>query len=141
MRRRLALIGFLGLAAGLVICGPALAVSFENTDLDGNWSLNAFGAYDVKGILYYGTISLDDSGFVTGSANGAYGWAEADYTGGGLSLNSTGQVSGVIRGRSAHGSFEISLKLGWMDLTKNEITFLGVDNNGVQLMAVMVKTN
>jgi|GEM_PF-2882599 len=140
MKLRICLTGLLLAAALLCLGGPPAAAGFSNADLEGTWNLHAFGNYDVKGFIYYGVISLSPEGTIVDSAGGAVSHCEAEYTGGGFSCLPSGQVTGLIRGSSLEwGPFSIAVKLGWMDLGKNQITFIGADNNECQLLVTLVR--
>ena len=140
MRRSVSLALIFWILIGGVAARPALAAEFSNLDLEGNWSLHAFGVYDVKGIFYFGTFELAQNGLISGGNAGAYGWSEAHFTGGGLSVSSTGEIGGVVRGISSdRGSFWIAIKKGWMELNKNQITFIGSDDQEYQLLATLVR--
>ena len=130
---------FLALIAGMILCcQPASAQSFGVQDLDGRWSMHAFGVYDVRGLYYYGTLTVKD-GLIIGDPGGAQGNAVADYTGGGFNLGSSGEVQGIIEGRSSQGSITIHINLGWMGIDKNQITFIGSDQMGMVLMVTLVR--
>jgi len=134
------LFGLLVLFA-LVQAGPARAVDFSNADLEGRWSLHAFGAYEVQGSFYYGQITLDPEGRVVGSGDCALGWSPAVFDGGGLAvLNPQGEVGGRLSGLSHHwGGFWIAVNKGWLNLTKTQITFIGQDYRNFQLLVTMVR--
>lgn len=114
------------------------AQEFTTQDLDGRWALHAFGVYDVRGLYYYGNLTVE-GGLITGDPGGAHGYAVADYTGGGFNLSETGEVQGIIEGRSSQGSITISVNLGWMGQDKNQITLIGTDQVGMVLMVTLVR--
>ena len=119
---------------------PAAAAEFSNSDLEGTWSLHAFGVYDVRGVFYFGTFDLAQNGFISGGADGAYGWSAASFSSGGLILKPNGEVGGVINGVAQdRGPFWIAVKLGWMELNKNQITFIGSDDKEYQLLVTLVR--
>ena len=133
---------FIALAITILLCcSPALAQetqSFSVQDLDGTWSMHALGVYDVRGMYYYGNLTVE-GGLIIGDAGGAQGYAVADYTGGGFSLSSTGEIQGIIRGRSSQGDITICINMGWMGTDKNQISFIGTDQTGMVLMVTLVK--
>ncbi len=140
MRRIVSLRLFLSIPLLLLMAGPAPAAQFSNLDLQGTWSLHAFGVYDVRGVFYFGTFDLTQEGLITGGAGGAYGWSEAHITGGGLSVGPEGEIGGVLNGISQdRGSFWIAVKKGWMELSKNQITFIGSDDQEYQLLVTLVR--
>ncbi len=133
------LLSVLALVAGLILfCPPVGAQSFNLQDLDGSWSMHALGVYDVRGIYYYGTLTVEN-GLITGDPGGAQGYAVADFTGGGFSLGLSGEIQGIIQGRSSQGSITICINLGWMGIDKNQISFIGTDQTGMVLMVTLVR--
>ncbi len=133
------LLPFLFLFIGLVLSGPSSAAqNFSVQDLDGRWSMHCFGVYDVRGLYYYGTLTVK-GGLITGDPGGAHGYAVADFTGGGFNVTQTGEVQGLIEGRSSQGSITIFINLGWMGLDKNQISFIGTDNTGMVLTVALVR--
>ena len=140
MKQRACLLGLCLLIAIMISPGPVQAGGFSNADLEGSWNLHAFGNYDVKGFIYYGVIRLSSEGMIIDSSGGAISHCKAVYTDGGFSCSPNGRISGLIEGSSQEwGAFSIAVKLGWMDLTKNQITFIGADNNEVQLLVTLVR--
>jgi hypothetical protein len=139
MKKLVSLLVFLTLAQ----VSPARAVDFANADLEGKWSLHAFGAYEVQGTFYYGQITLDADGRVVNSGDCALGWSPAVFDGGGLAvLNPQGEVGGRLSGLSFHwGGFWIAVKKGRLNLTKDQITFIGQDYRNYQLIVTMVRMN
>ncbi len=117
---------------------PARAQDFGVQDLNGGWAMHALGVYDVRGLYYYGNLTVQE-GLITGDPGGAHGSAVADYTGGGFNLGSDGEIQGIIEGRSALGSITISINLGWMGIDKNQITCIGTDQTGMVLMITLVR--
>ncbi len=130
-------------SAVLIAAGPASlarAAEFSSQDLEGKWSLHAFGVYDVKGVYYFGNLDLSQDGLITGGDAGAYGWSQAQITGGGLCLGADGEIGGVVEGLSTdRGAFWIAVKKGWMDLAKNQITFIASDDQEYQLLVTLVR--
>jgi hypothetical protein len=142
MKQRAGLMGLWLLVVLLSLSSPSEAAEFSNADLEGTWNLHAFGNYDVKGFIYYGVIRLDSEGMIIDSAGGAISHCKADYTDGGFSCQPSGQIAGLIEGSSLEwGPFTIAVKLGWMDLSKNQITFIGADNNECQLLVTLVRAD
>ena len=138
--RRVWLTLILGLLAAIGPAGPGQAADFNILDLEGRWSLHAFGAYDVRGVFYFGTFDLAADGLIVGGTEGAYGWSEARFTGGGLSVGPDGEIGGVVEGTAQdRGPFWIAVKQGWMELSKNQITFIGTDDQEYQLLVTLVR--
>lgn len=139
--RRSVSFAYIFLILGLVaLARPVAAIEFSNSDLEGTWSLHAFGVYDVRGVFYYGTFDLAQNGLITGSTAGAYGWSEAYFTGGGLSVGPSGEIGGVVHGTAQdRGEFWIAIKKGWMELSKNQITFIGSDDQEYQLLVTLIR--
>ena len=66
--RRLLLGAVLGLLSIMVMVGPtSAAVSFQPGEIDGVWMMTAFGAYDVRGVSYYGRITFSEGTLVSGT--------------------------------------------------------------------------
>lgn len=142
MRRFVSPALFICLVLPLLAAGPCFGDQFVNQDLEGTWSLHAFGVYDVKGVFYFGTFELGRDGLITTGNPGAYGWSEARIIGGGLALGPTGEIGGVLQGLSQdRGSFWIAVKKGWMELSKNQITFIGSDDQEYQLLVTLVRVD
>ena len=124
----------------LALAGPAVAVDFVSTDIGGRWHLHAFGAYEVKGTFYQGNITLNSEGQVVACGDAAYGWSPAVFDGGGMVVFADGSVGGRLSGLSFHwGGFWIAVQQGWMNLTKDKITFIGVDYENYELLVTMVR--
>ena len=139
MRRIVSFTLLLFLPLLLIAAGPASGTQFAVVDLEGTWSLHAFGVYDVKGVYYFGTLELE-SGLITGGGQGVYAWSEAQITGGGLSVAPSGEITGILEGYAQdRGSFWIAVKMGWMEIDKNQITFIGSDDQEYQLLVTLVK--
>ncbi len=140
MNRRLCFVLPVALILLSILGGPAGAVDFASTDIQGKWHLHAFGAYEVKGTFYYGNITLSAEGQVVASGDSAYGWSPAVFDGGGMVLFPDGSVGGRLSGLSFEwGGFWIAVQHGWMNLTKDKITFIGVDYENYQLLVTMVR--
>ena len=139
------ILSFAVLAALLLVpafISPAQAVDFTTADLEGKWHLHAFGAYEVKGTFYYGTFTLNGDGQVVACGDAAYGWSPAVFDGGGLIIYTNGQVGGKLSGLSFEwGGFWIAVKHGWMNLSKDKITFLAEDYEHYQLLVTMVRVD
>jgi hypothetical protein len=122
--------------------GPALAVEFASADLQGTWHLHAFGAYEAEGSFYRGKITLSAEGQVVASSDSSFGWSPATFDGGGLVIFPNGSVGGKLSGLSFDwGGFWIAVQHGWMNLTKDQITFIGVDYEYFQMIVTLVRVN
>ncbi len=142
MNRILSVVILAGLLFIPALSGPAQAVDFTAADMEGAWHLHAFGAYEVKGTFYYGTITLNNEGQVVACGDAAYGWSPAVFDGGGLIIYPDGQVGGRLSGLSYEwGGFWIAVKHGWMNLSKDKITFLAEDYESYQLLVTMVRVD
>jgi hypothetical protein len=140
MNRFFSVVVLAGLLLFSALGGPAAAVDFTSADLQGAWHLHAFGAYDLKGTFYYGNITLNGDGQIVASGDASYGWSPAVFDGGGLIIFPNGSVGGKLSGLSFDwGGFWIAVQHGWMNLTKDKITFIGVDYENYQLLVTMVR--
>lgn len=140
MRSRLLMIGVLvGLLSVVGFAGPSAAVtSFSPGDIDGVWHMTAFGAYDVRGVSYWGRITFEQGALISG--NGGNNGSAATWSGGGLSVNAIGEVTGVIQGSSGR-SLQINVKHGRLDVSKQNVTIYGEDQLGVQLIVHLTKAS
>lgn len=140
MKRLFSFVPMAALVLALAWAGEAPAVDFVSSDIQGRWHLHAFGAYEVKGTFYYGNITLDAEGKLVASGDSAFGWSPAVFDGGAMAVFADGSVGGKISGLSFEwGGFWIAVKQGWMNLTKDQITFIGVDYQDYQLLVTMVR--
>ena len=140
MRSRRLLIGvIIGLLSVMVFAGPSAAVvSFLPGDMDGVWHMTAFGAYDVRGVSYWGRITFNQGAVVSGT--GGNNGTGATWTGGALNVNAIGTVTGILQG-SAGQTLQINVKHGRMDVSKQNITIYGEDQLGVQLIVHLTKAS
>ncbi len=140
MRSRRLLLGVvIGLLSVMVFAGPSAAVTtFQPGDIDGVWMMTAFGAYDVRGVSYWGRITFEQGAVVSG-AGGNNGTA-ANWNGGALNVNAIGEVTGVLQGSSGQ-NLQINVKQGRLDVSKQNVTLSGEDQLGVQLIVHLTKAS
>ena len=98
--------------------------SFATADLQGTWHFYFLDFDETDFMLWgYGTIDVDLLGNVTGGGYTLSDGSVASFTGGSLSLDGTGKVSGTL---TANG-VTMTIQDGKMDQGKTEVAF--VDNN------------
>ncbi len=136
MKLRLSLTGMVALALLLAIGGPAVAQqTFQQSDLQGDWSIFVYGGYDAYTESFYGNLNLNAAGgLMTGFGN----WRGIDsfMIQGQLVLDAAGGVSGVLR--CEHSNWNIMYAR--MSQRKNEITGMA-EGKRFYVMVRMVRYN
>ena len=136
MKLRLSLTGMVVLALLLAVGGPAAAQqTFTQADLEGDWSLYVYGAYDAYTESFYGDLNLNSAG---GLMTGFGYWRSVDsfMIQGQLVVDASGGVSGILQ--CEHSKWNIIFAR--MSQRKNEISGMA---EGIRsyVMLRMVKYN
>ena len=110
--------------------------SFSTSDLEGTWYVYLMESNPVAGSYWlYGSFTVDDSGNVTGGTYNAPDGTAVNVTGGSVSLDSSGVMSGTVDADGLKGTFPS----GKMGADKYIMTFIGNDTNGSMDLGVAVK--
>jgi hypothetical protein len=118
MKVRLSLTGIVILALLLTVSGPAAAQqTFQQSDLQGDWSIYVYGGYDAYTETFFGNLNLNAAG---GLMTGFGTWRGTDsfLVQGQLVIDAGGGVSGILR--CEHSNW--NLVFARMSQRKNEIT-------------------
>ncbi len=123
------------LAAGLPPTN-ATAATFEASDLTGTWHVHELPFDAEQDALWtYGTIVINETGGVTGGQVTASDGNVITLTGGTLSIDKQGVLSGVIQ--DASGSSTVSG--GKMDDGKTFCSMVGMINTDYKFLATLIK--
>jgi len=111
--------------------------SFSTSDLEGTWYVYLMETNPVAGSYWlYGSFTVDTSGKVTGGTYNAPDGTAVNVTGGSVSLDSSGVMSGTVE---AEGGLTGTFPSGKLDADKSIISFIGNDTNGSMDLGVAVK--
>jgi len=94
---------------------------FDQADLNGDWAVFLYGAYETRTEHMYGLLSLDEEGQVVGGSN-TYRGIENQFMRGRLSLSQDGQVTGDLLLEAWR--VEIKFIKGRMNRSRTEVTGL-----------------
>lgn len=136
MRLRLSLVGMVALALLLAFGGPVAAQqTFEQSDLQGDWSLYVYGGYDAYTEAFYGDLNLNAAG---GLMTGFGKWRGIDsfMIQGQLVVDVAGGVSGILR--CEHSNWNVLFAR--MSQRKNEISGMA-EGKRFYVMFRMVRYN
>ncbi len=118
MKLHLSLTGMVALALLLAVGGPVAAQqTFQQSDLEGDWSIYVYGGYDSFTESFYGNLNLNAAG---GLMTGFGTWRGVDsfMLQGQVVVDAGGGVSGILR--CEHSNWNIIFAR--MGLRKNEIS-------------------
>lgn len=93
--------------------------SFDQSDLTGTWTILGLSSGGVGEGAFHGTVNLDASGNVTGGSATYLDGISVTYSGGALTINTTGIIGGTVT--NTNGA--ISECLGALDPSKSMGTF------------------
>ncbi len=136
MKLRLSLTGMVVLALLLAVGGPVAAQqTFVQSDLEGDWSIYVYGAYDAYTESFYGDMNLSAAG---GLLTGFGYWRSVDswMLHGQLLLDASGGVSGILQ--CEHSKWQ--LIYARMSQRKNEISGMA-EGKRSYVMIRLVKYN
>jgi hypothetical protein len=136
MKRRLLVMGVIGLAALFTLAGPARAQqTFGLSDLQGGWDVYVYGGYDAFTESFFGSMNLNEAGGLL-SGMGYWRGTESFFINPSqLILNPGGDVSGTLR--CEHVTW--NLVYGRMSQRKTEITAMA-DGSRFFVLIRMVKS-
>ncbi len=112
--------------------------SFSTADLQGTWNGYFWETNTKSGEEYwfYGTLEVDDSGNVTRGDYTSSGGATGTYSGGQLSLDENGMLTGTI---AAEEGVTITVQNGKMDRSKTIGSFASSSDDGTLDIGMLVK--
>lgn len=119
MKKRLLVLGVIGLAALFTFAGPASAQqTFQLSDLAGGWDVYVYGGYDAFTESFYGSMNLNEAGGLLSGMGHWRGTESFFLAPSQLILNPGGDVTGTLR--CEHSTW--NLVYGRMNQRKTEIT-------------------
>ena len=119
----------------MAVCG--FAQNFNISDLAGTWHAYIMETNQAAGTYWiYGSFTIDSSGNITGGTYKAPDGTTVAVTGGQVSLDNNGVMTGEL---TAEGGLTGSFPSGKMDSNKTVISFVGADSNGSLDLGVAIK--
>lgn len=109
---------------------------YQTTDLQGTWA--GYFVEILDGLVYwiYGAITVDGDGNITGGRWEAVSGTTGTFTGGNVSLDPEGKLSGTL---SSSDNRVMTVQSGYMDAGKSIITAVTAKDNGASDLVCLLK--
>ena len=119
----------------MAVCG--FAQNFNISDLEGTWYAYILETNPAVGTYWiYGSFTIDSSGNITGGTYNTPDGTTVAVTGGQVSLDNNGIMTGTL---TAEGGLTGFFPNGKMDSNKTIISFVGADSTGSLDLGVAIK--
>jgi len=119
----------------MAVCG--FSQTFNTSDLEGTWYAYLSETNPALGTYWlYGNFTVDNSGGIIGGSYTAPDGTTVSVTGGQMSVDNNGIISGTI---TAEGDVTGTFPNGKLDQSKTIVSFVGADTNGSLDLGVAIK--